>query len=197
MNEASNLNHFINSVNHMREMLQNNDIPIDDFLNYMIDYDQPAFIINPHIHRYVYGNVAMQYGDVSEDDDQESSENNTDTDTGLDSEGEINFMEMDIYIGTNRFIDILSESQLATVQTLSLQDTVLPKQDQEIDVVSTKFEVNKFGLSQCSICITDFFAGEEICELGCKHVFHSECIKQWGKYKPECALCRVEIPVIA
>lgn len=42
----------------------------------------------------------------------------------------------------------------------------------------------------CSICINDFEKEDMISITNCNHIFHTDCIKEWGKYKPECAMCR-------
>jgi hypothetical protein len=47
----------------------------------------------------------------------------------------------------------------------------------------------------CSICCVDLQQGNKIMKLSCNHVFHSECLKEWGKYKAECPNCRKNIPV--
>merc|ERR1719253_605687 len=47
----------------------------------------------------------------------------------------------------------------------------------------------------CCICLGDFCADEKICELSCKHVFHTECIQPWcaGARKLHCPLCRAPV----
>ncbi|CAN1190326.1 E3 ubiquitin-protein ligase RNF6 [Linum perenne] len=32
---------------------------------------------------------------------------------------------------------------------------------------------------ECSVCLSDFVAGEDVRELGCKHSFHKGCVDTW------------------
>jgi len=42
----------------------------------------------------------------------------------------------------------------------------------------------------CSICIVDFENDDMISITNCNHIYHTDCIKEWGKYKTECPICR-------
>jgi len=46
--------------------------------------------------------------------------------------------------------------------------------------------------TSCSICISDFEQGEQVCLLPkCGHAFHKDCIKQWLTEKKQCCpLCQ-------
>lgn len=48
----------------------------------------------------------------------------------------------------------------------------------------------------CTICKCGLEKTETLCTLKCNHSFHHNCIQEWGKYKPECPLCRATIPVL-
>lgn len=48
----------------------------------------------------------------------------------------------------------------------------------------------------CGICKENFSLGDELSTLQCDHTFHHSCIEEWGKYKPECPLCRGQILVL-
>ncbi|CAN1344912.1 E3 ubiquitin-protein ligase RHA2A [Linum perenne] len=48
---------------------------------------------------------------------------------------------------------------------------------------------------ECSVCLSDFVAGEDVRELGCKHSFHKGCVDTWlfrddRKWVVTCPLCR-------
>jgi hypothetical protein len=45
----------------------------------------------------------------------------------------------------------------------------------------------------CSICNSNLDEGENIYDLNCKHLFHSNCLKPWLLKKSTCPLCRYEI----
>jgi hypothetical protein len=45
----------------------------------------------------------------------------------------------------------------------------------------------------CSICMEFLVSPYEICELKCKHIFHSNCIQTWKITSDTCPQCRVNI----
>jgi hypothetical protein len=45
----------------------------------------------------------------------------------------------------------------------------------------------------CSICLSDFEAGDELRALPCAHAFHCACIDQWLKSSRACPCCRHEM----
>jgi hypothetical protein len=45
----------------------------------------------------------------------------------------------------------------------------------------------------CPICREDFTDNDEVVILDCKHVFHGDCIKEWGHYKGNCPICRTDV----
>ena len=49
----------------------------------------------------------------------------------------------------------------------------------------------------CGICKEKFklLDSKSVLE-SCNHVFHYDCIIEWGKYKQECPLCRSNIPIL-
>lgn len=48
----------------------------------------------------------------------------------------------------------------------------------------------------CPICHDKFELNSTVSVLDCKHIFHKNCIFEWGMYKPECPVCRTKIPVL-
>ena len=49
--------------------------------------------------------------------------------------------------------------------------------------------------NSCSICAVKFRRREVIALLECNHFFHEKCIRNWGKVKPSCPICRKNIEV--
>lgn len=48
---------------------------------------------------------------------------------------------------------------------------------------------------KCIICLEDFEANSDVSLTECNHIFHYECLKEWIRYKKECAVCRNEIKI--
>ena len=47
---------------------------------------------------------------------------------------------------------------------------------------------------ECAICLDDFKESEEVSPLHCniKHLFHTDCIRQWLLTTPVCPLCKAK-----
>lgn len=43
---------------------------------------------------------------------------------------------------------------------------------------------------QCTICLAEYEAGEEIRDLPCNHAYHRECIDEWLRAHRRCPICR-------
>jgi len=68
------------------------------------------------------------------------------------------------------------------------------KRDDNIILEYDWIEYNKeCKYSSCTICIEDFKEEYYIVKLECGHLFHEECISEWGLYKQECPVCKKEI----
>jgi len=47
---------------------------------------------------------------------------------------------------------------------------------------------------ECAFCLCDIEEGEEIRELGCRHLFHRCCLDRWLEFgRATCPLCRVAL----
>jgi hypothetical protein len=58
--------------------------------------------------------------------------------------------------------------------------------------IKTYEETDK-KFDNCSICLNNFENTDKITITNCEHYFHSDCLEEWGKYKPECPMCKKEI----
>lgn len=47
--------------------------------------------------------------------------------------------------------------------------------------------------SSCTICITEYTAGNEVVILHCGHLFHPNCINEAVRTDPRCPMCRVSL----
>ena len=66
------------------------------------------------------------------------------------------------------------------------------KPDQILKIDFTPF---KDGDKECSICMEKFKKDDMVTDIKCKHIFHKDCIMEWGKYKNECPNCRDKLPL--
>ena len=54
-------------------------------------------------------------------------------------------------------------------------------------------EILDGSAERCLVCLSDFEEGEECRLLGCRHVFHKDCVDQWIKVgRNACPACRTE-----
>ena len=48
---------------------------------------------------------------------------------------------------------------------------------------------------ECPICLETFITTETVIRLNCDHIFHKECISEWGKWQQNCPYCKRLISV--
>jgi hypothetical protein len=48
---------------------------------------------------------------------------------------------------------------------------------------------------KCMICLEEFEPSSDVTLTECTHIFHHDCLKEWIRYKKECAVCRIEIKI--
>jgi hypothetical protein len=49
------------------------------------------------------------------------------------------------------------------------------------------------GANQCSICLEDLKAGDEVTRLPCKHGYHHACITEWLRNVSNCPVCKAAV----
>jgi hypothetical protein len=99
------------------------------------------------------------------------------------------------------FATLLEEALVNRVMERSMEENneeSQPKKDEnkKIDVIPLLYSNHKEKMSDvCSICTDTYKNCDVVSILDCKHGFHTNCIKEWGMYKPECPLCKCKIPL--
>lgn len=63
----------------------------------------------------------------------------------------------------------------------------------ELNVQSQSYDSTDKHFDSCSICTDKYNNSDIVVSLSCHHIFHSECIKEWGKYNPVCPICKKDI----
>ena len=70
------------------------------------------------------------------------------------------------------------------------------KTNREINIKSITYNenINPDKNTSCTICLYDFNEEDIVSKLpNCMHMFHVDCIKEWGYYKTTCPTCRSDI----
>lgn len=97
-----------------------------------------------------------------------------------------NFMGM----YTDPIDDILQQSFEQQPQTIEKTDYNLIISSQEFKTLSDEIKNDN---KECSICVCEYENTDSISITNCNHIFHTDCIKEWGKYKQECPLCKTNL----
>lgn len=78
----------------------------------------------------------------------------------------------------------------------SENDLQLRKNDNVVVIVETQpYDTTDKKYEECSICTDKYDKKENVSVLNCGHVYHPKCIKEWGKYKPSCPVCKAGISI--
>ncbi len=102
----------------------------------------------------------------------------------------------------NHLMDNADEQILQQVMHESFvedQEKRLIDQARELDIKKVKYDAANKDLDKCTscrICFSDYKKGEEVGILPCKHFFHYSCIQEWGKRRPVCPFCDIDIPTV-
>jgi hypothetical protein len=62
-----------------------------------------------------------------------------------------------------------------------------------LDVSCQPYDTTNKQYDSCSICTDNYDKKENVVMLNCGHIYHPNCIKEWGKYKPNCPICKTDI----
>jgi len=55
------------------------------------------------------------------------------------------------------------------------------------------FSQNSVDEPHCTICFSELEDGDKVGDLGCRHVFHTDCLKMWVAKRNSCPLCNIPV----
>ena len=100
------------------------------------------------------------------------------------------------YVNTMVYINNIEEKIIEEVSNASMNESNLQKKKNiNLLIKKEKLKIKNFSENtKCCICISDFEVNEEVGITNCSHIFHYDCLIEWGKYKTTCPLCLHTIP---
>lgn len=110
-----------------------------------------------------------------------------------------NFFEEMLYnmLGADfsNFLNNEDEYQRAVDESLRAnQEEGLQKTNRVINISSQRYnslcDEIRVENKECSICMVEYDLEDMISITNCNHIFHTDCIKEWGRYNAVCAMCR-------
>ena len=84
---------------------------------------------------------------------------------------------------------------IAVRESLNHYKTQEKKPNIKLDIKGTTVD-SEMKDEICTICVSEYEVGDQITKTKCNHVFHTNCISEWVKYKTECPVCRKSIQTI-
>lgn len=100
-------------------------------------------------------------------------------------------------LALNRLFDVLENIVVDPVEIAiqrSLEEYELKKKDTNIEVQFYTYNTTDKKYDTCSICQEQYKDDSIVAILSCEHYFDKDCLETWGKYKPECPMCKLPIP---
>ena len=166
------MEYFINNI--FNALAQNsNNAPI-----YYNNVNNNAFNINPYM-QYAYNNYTFRQEEEQEEQEDEQY-----------PEDYFSIFNNIFSIYTDPIDDILQQSFDQQPQTLEKTDYNLIISSQEYKTLSEEIRIDN---KECSICVCEYDNLDMVSITNCNHIFHTDCIKEWGKYKQECPLCKTNL----
>ena len=91
-----------------------------------------------------------------------------------------------------QIIDVIN-NLLHLAEPDNFQDVVVATDKTLLDQLN-KYTLDSNLETKCVICMDNMNETQVVCELGCKHLFHDECIKEHlSHYSYKCPICRDEV----
>ena len=144
----------------------------------------------------ILGNESEEFEIQSFDQKEIENDNHQDLDYYL-SEANTLLNRIADSVYDNNFDQIMEERMMTVAMNESLDyyKTQERKPNIELGIKSEKAS-DKHVEEKCAICKEDFELEENITSLVCNHILHTDCIREWVKYKSECPVCRKQIQTI-
>lgn len=85
------------------------------------------------------------------------------------------------------------------IESLNTQPTLNRVEDVDLAIPSQEYRSlsaydREVKEKECCICLTKFEDNDNISILPeCHHILHTDCVKEWGKYKTSCPICRTNL----
>ena len=142
--------------------------------------------------------VTIQMND-NNDDDEDDEENDDEDDENIINHDlqiiSINHITFNI-ANNNDQIQYISNNNLLfgilTHNILQTDDVVSSLCEEDISKLN-KYELKDNLKDKCAICIDSMETTQEVIELDCKHIYHSQCIIEYfTKYNYKCPCCKKE-----
>lgn len=97
-----------------------------------------------------------------------------------------------VWIPASRVPDALNFIALLGLQTEEGPSPAAPEHIEDLPTVSIQQETVDTG-GRCNVCLEDFNIDEQVRELPCHHLYHSDCIVPWLQLNGTCPACREPI----
>ena len=88
--------------------------------------------------------------------------------------------------------ELLEEALIRQIEEESFEEDCQLVKNDKIRIIFTRTK-DYDPTDVCSICLEKFGRKQVIAKINCEHLFHKNCITEWGKYKADCPSCRKTI----
>lgn len=95
---------------------------------------------------------------------------------------------------TYRVHDIAVEE----VMRQSMEDGGLHRKEEiELNISEQRYDTTEQNFDDCTVCREAFDKPDTLVTvLPCGHIFHPNCLREWGRYNPVCPVCKRSISIL-